>query len=719
MIERVRQSTNSVCQGFSKTSQVRDGSFDTYSIFSSTIGDEEFAFDNEVINSKVYRRVMNKASKAQVLQDADHVREPELFDEPLIDLSDEPEISSVPTLDGSRAGSRWFGSFDGVVPAELPGDSAFVGSGDDRAQDPIFLGENTFTQDSGLVPPSDSRSLESRFAEPSVAEDSQFQAYNGLDIKVVAPRTRRTEQEKRRGQYFNEDDSEGQGDDYKPDNEIEPNKKLAEGRRNQEAHFAVYRQQMIEGPGEQPPDLPNKKMIVQQSIIPEDPPPAADARVSGSSNLSKATITRDDTHTLVPENTTSEHAYETAPSSPLIGPTSPLPFYSHAPFSFQSLGAVIAPLDRPISRHHSDASGYESVRDLHANSVPRRKPSLQIEHRAGTSSGVAISKSSQSLASIEPPDLVSSKQPDRYTDKSARSSGFTHDHIRPWLVDDGKPSPPTINMQSVLQEKVERSSSESHDFILSALLWLVDPDSYTIKDSIVSNSISETTLVLLGSMSGKTSVCKTYAAQCPKFTDYAALTASFKDYAVRIPMILNRYGVTQESFVTLRGTGAELTAYEIENYSRPADVILLCYPVSEGSFDNVSEYVGTYPYIPLPVTEPLKWFPQIREQCPQVPVILVGMRTDERKTIKGDNFYLANSYKEGLACAKTNNAAAYVECSSTNLESINQMFETAIRLALVSKLRVQQVQSPRLKHRLSRWWKGHKARQSISSQGST
>ena len=152
MIERVRQSTNSVCQGFRKNSQVRDGSFDTYGIFSSAIGDEELAFDNEVINTQVYRRVLNVASKAQVLQNADPNHEPELFDEPLIDLNDEPKAPSVPSLDNSRAGSRWFGSFDGVLPAELPGDLAFVGSGNDRAQDPTSLGDTSFTQSSGNVP---------------------------------------------------------------------------------------------------------------------------------------------------------------------------------------------------------------------------------------------------------------------------------------------------------------------------------------------------------------------------------------------------------------------------------------------------------------------------------------------------------------------------------------------------------------------------------------
>ena len=99
--------------------------------------------------------------------------------------------------------------------------------------------------------------------------------------------------------------------------------------------------------------------------------------------------------------------------------------------------------------------------------------------------------------------------------------------------------------------------------------------------------------------------------------------------------------------------------------------------------------------------------------------MVVGMGTDKRETAKGDEDFPASSYEVGFAYARTNKAAAYVECSSTNLKSINRMFETAIRLALVSKLKVQQVQSPRLKHRLSRWWKGDKARQSTSSYGSS
>ena len=589
MIERVRQSTNSVCLGLSKTSQVRGGSFDTYSIFSSTIGDEEFTFDNEVINTQVYRRVLNKASKAQALQNADPGHELELFDEPLIDLSDEPNVPSVPTPTDSRAGSRWFGSFDGALPVELPGDSAFVGSDNDRAQDQTSLGDTSLTQNPGQFPLSDRRSLESRFAEPSVAGSSPFQAPNALDIDVVA---HRTEQEKEREQYFNEAYSEGENDDHEADNEIGPNKKLARGGRNQETYFALYRQQMIEGTDEQPPDLLNKQITVQRSIVADNRHPSPEFQVSGSSFLSTATVTTDDTHTSVPENTTIEHTYETASFSPLIRPKRPFPMYRHAHLSFESLDAVMAPLDRPISRRRSDASGSESVRDLHTSSLPRRIPSIQTEVRAGTSSGLAISKSSQSPGWIESPDLVGAKQPDGYSDKSAGNSGSAHAHITPWLVDNRQPFPPIINMQSVPRAEIERSGSESHDFILSALIWLVDPDSYTIKDSVLSYSMSETRIILLGNMCGKTSACRTYVAQNPELTHHAAMTSTFEDYWIRIPMIINRSGVDQESIVNLRDTGAYSHLSLIKAESRCPDVILLCY---EATRLDVGGDVGTCP----------------------------------------------------------------------------------------------------------------------------
>ena len=66
----------------------------------------------------------------------------------------------------------------------------------------------------------------------------------------------RNEQEARRDQYVQKDDSDDEGDDYEDDDEVERNKQLARERRKQEAHLAVYRQQMMKVTGEQPGILP-------------------------------------------------------------------------------------------------------------------------------------------------------------------------------------------------------------------------------------------------------------------------------------------------------------------------------------------------------------------------------------------------------------------------------------------------------------------------------
>ena len=652
----------------------------------------------------------------------------------------------MPTLDDPRLGSRWFGSFDGTLPPQLPGDSDFLGSPNERAHDltsldvalPLELpGDSTLacsaneraqcstlldgtfsTLSPGHVPISDRLSLKSHFAEPSVAADRPHEPYNALDVNLVA-----CEQEEKREQYFKEDDLGGVGSSYKTDIEIWPSEQLARVGTNQETHLAVYQHQLIGGTHEQPPDLSSMRTTVQPSIIPGKPLPVLHAQVIGSSNLSKANTTTDNTRPWVLEDTAPEPRYETAPSSPLIRPTRSLQFYIHAPFSFESLRGAMTPLDGPISRAGSDACGYESVRGLHTSSRLRRKRGFHMQRRLGTLSGVAISRSSQSVGRIEPPDLVVAKHPDQYNDQGFEIVPSTHDHIDPRQEDNGKPSPPTIDMQgkpspptidmqSAPPSNVKRSGLESHEFILSALTWLVEPSCYAVNDTVISDSISETTIILFGNMSGKTSACVTYGAQNPELMPYAAITGGVTDYRIRVPMIINEFGVTQESIVRLRDTPAELWAKNISYLSRYVDAVLLCFQVSEG-LDYLREDVGTCPPTFLPFTETSKWLSQIRKECPQVPVMLVGMRTDERKGTYRDGSFHAASYEDGLVCAQVNKTAAYVECSSTNVQSINQMFEAAIRLALVSKLKVQQVRSPRLKHKLSRWWQGHREKLSI------
>ena len=96
-----------------------------------------------------------------------------------------------------------------------------------------------------LTPPQNAKALPGPGKNHKVMTPAQFEKY-------------RKEQETRREQYLNKDDSDGEeGDEYEDDDEIERNNKLARERRKQEAHLAVYRQQMMKVTGEQPSNLPN------------------------------------------------------------------------------------------------------------------------------------------------------------------------------------------------------------------------------------------------------------------------------------------------------------------------------------------------------------------------------------------------------------------------------------------------------------------------------
>ena len=109
VIDTVRRSIKSVfearesgatCEDNTPWRRRNSNSDETYSIFSSTLGDETFAFDDEVVDSAAYRRVLgalrqskasSKASKATVQP----TKAPELV-ESRNDLSSSPEVKAAP-----------------------------------------------------------------------------------------------------------------------------------------------------------------------------------------------------------------------------------------------------------------------------------------------------------------------------------------------------------------------------------------------------------------------------------------------------------------------------------------------------------------------------------------------------------------------------------------------------------------------------------------------
>ncbi|KAK3353213.1 P-loop containing nucleoside triphosphate hydrolase protein [Lasiosphaeria hispida] len=83
-----------------------------------------------------------------------------------------------------------------------------------------------------------------------------------------------------------------------------------------------------------------------------------------------------------------------------------------------------------------------------------------------------------------------------------------------------------------------------------------------------------------------------------------------------------------------------------------------------------------------------KWVTEAQEKCPDVPIILVGLKKD----LRGDPVAIEEMRKrsqrfitesEGETAAKEIGARKYLECSSLSGEGVDDVFEAATRAALL------------------------------------
>lgn len=96
-----------------------------------------------------------------------------------------------------------------------------------------------------------------------------------------------------------------------------------------------------------------------------------------------------------------------------------------------------------------------------------------------------------------------------------------------------------------------------------------------------------------------------------------------------------------------------------------ADVVLVCYSVANPtSLANVHS----------------KWLPEVRENLPKVPVLVVATQTDLREAgpYRGSCITAA----EGAQVAREVRAKGYVECSAFSNRGVQQVFEYAVRIAV-------------------------------------
>ncbi|XP_025094563.1 rho-related GTP-binding protein RhoE-like [Pomacea canaliculata] len=98
-----------------------------------------------------------------------------------------------------------------------------------------------------------------------------------------------------------------------------------------------------------------------------------------------------------------------------------------------------------------------------------------------------------------------------------------------------------------------------------------------------------------------------------------------------------------------------------------ADLVILCFAIdSPDSMENVVS----------------KWYPEVRENCPTQPIMLVGCKTDRRSEAKnlpaGQRRPTFVSYDQGLKTAKHIGALVYSETSAkTSQRSVNDVMEVA------------------------------------------
>jgi len=102
------------------------------------------------------------------------------------------------------------------------------------------------------------------------------------------------------------------------------------------------------------------------------------------------------------------------------------------------------------------------------------------------------------------------------------------------------------------------------------------------------------------------------------------------------------------------------------------DVFLICFSLfSPDSFQNVEK----------------KWFKEITEHSPEVPILLVGTKSDLRTKQEAIQSLKENNQEpitaaQGEALAKKIGAKKYLECSALTQEGLAKVFEEAVKVIL-------------------------------------
>jgi small GTP-binding protein len=115
--------------------------------------------------------------------------------------------------------------------------------------------------------------------------------------------------------------------------------------------------------------------------------------------------------------------------------------------------------------------------------------------------------------------------------------------------------------------------------------------------------------------------------------------------------------------MTLWDTAGQDDYKDMRPLSYPdTNVFLVCFAVnSVVSFNNIEA----------------KWLPEIRSHCPDVPMILVGTKSDLRKDSSE-----SVQVDQANALAKKMKAVCYMECSALTQEGLAAVFDKAVEVSM-------------------------------------
>ncbi|XP_026075981.1 rho-related GTP-binding protein RhoF-like [Carassius auratus] len=147
------------------------------------------------------------------------------------------------------------------------------------------------------------------------------------------------------------------------------------------------------------------------------------------------------------------------------------------------------------------------------------------------------------------------------------------------------------------------------------------------------------------------------------------------------PSVFEKYVTT----VSYGGKDIQLNLYDTagqEDYDRlrplsyqEANLVVICYDVTNPtSFDNVT----------------IKWYPEVRHFCRDVPIVLIGCKTDLRKDKEKTRKLKALdlepiTYLQGEETKNQMNAEVYLECSAKYRENVEDIFREATKRALSAR----------------------------------